>query len=324
MILETGGGPGDLDIIGQIISHPSLRVAGIIVSEGVLPARETYQQVQKLLKQTYHEGILTGVATGARAGSFHAPTARQVAEQVFKYSPEKITWVCLDKSCSGYQSMITIPGYKDHLAKVIRGDDPERKAIFALLNVPEKEETKVLDSLPETPAFYREDIRPIVTESIRRYGTEEWYAGVLASEFHHHLGVFAIIGVKMGMRAREYFGAGLDEMTIVSHAGTHPPVSCMNDGLQASTGATLGHGLITVARDSFPVPAAEFTCLGNTIRIELKPEIKTAIASAVRHLKETYGLSSDEYWDHLRDLTIEKWSTLDRHRIFTITTPEKQ
>ncbi len=194
-----------------------------------------------------------------------------------------------------------------------------KKEITIMLQGQEKGETKVLAYLPSDPGSYREDVRPIVAGTIRKYGFEEWYAGVLTGEFHRHLGVFAIIGVKMGIRAREYFDAGPDEMTILSYAGSKPPVSCMNDGLQASTGATLGHGLIKVAQDETAQPAAEFTYMGTTIRLDIKNEYREDIISAIRNLKNTYGLESDEYWDRLRVLTLEKWQDLNRHNIFTIT-----
>ena len=53
----------------------------------------------------------------------------------------------------------------------------------------------------------------------------------------------------MGIRAREYFNTGVDEFSAVSFAGSIPPLSCMNDGIQVSTGATPGHGLLTVIND---------------------------------------------------------------------------
>ena len=95
-----------------------------------------------------------------------------------------------------------------------------------------------------------------VSEIIKKYGMDEWNSGVLANELHRHLGVFAIIGVKMGIRAREYFNTGVDEFSVRSFAGSIPPVSCFNDGLQVSTGATPGHGLLTVINDQPASPSA--------------------------------------------------------------------
>ena len=87
------------------------------------------------------------------------------------------------------------------------------------------------------------DRRPQI---ITRHGLEEWKATVLTSELHRHLGTYSIVGAKMGLRARERFNVALDELRVESHAGLKPPLSCVNDGLQVATGASLGRGTITV------------------------------------------------------------------------------
>jgi hypothetical protein len=66
--------------------------------------------------------------------------------------------------------------------------------------------------MPADTSFYMPDIQPFVTDIRNKYGEDEWTSGVIANELHRHLGVFAIIGVKMGIRAREYFCTGVDEM----------------------------------------------------------------------------------------------------------------
>jgi pyrimidine-specific ribonucleoside hydrolase len=151
-----------------------------------------------------------------------------------------------------------------------------------------------------------------------KYGHDEWTSGVMANEMHRHLGIYAIIGVKMGIRAREYFGAGVDEMSVISLAGMTPPFSCMNDGLQISTGATLGHGLIRIASDSLKLPVAEFTYLNRKIRISLKSEIRDKVEAEVKELSRIHGLDSDIYWDLVRNKAIRYWANYNRHEIFTI------
>ena len=101
----------------------------------------------------------------------------------------------------------------------------------------------------------------------------------------------------MGIRAKEYFGAGLDELCITSYTGLVPPFSCMNDGLQISTGATLGHGLIWVAGDSLQLPRADFSYMGTTIRMQLKEEYRLKLARRIREYEQFYGLRSDIYWE---------------------------
>jgi pyrimidine-specific ribonucleoside hydrolase len=120
----------------------------------------------------------------------------------------------------------------------------------------------VFSAFPLHEEDYAMDVQEIMAETIEKYGVEEWRLIVLTSELHGHLGIYAIIGAKMGLYAREILDARHDELVINSLAGSRPPVSCMNDGLQVSTGATLGHGLISVKQADKPMPSAEFTCKG--------------------------------------------------------------
>ncbi|MCJ7449231.1 MAG: nucleoside hydrolase [Bacteroidales bacterium] len=114
-----------------------------------------------------------------------------------------------------------LTGLRNGVVRILKGETASRN--------------QVMRELPVDPSFYFEDISPSVKEIIDKYGIDEWTSGVLANELHRHLGVFAIIGVKMGIRAREYFNTGVDEFYAISFAGSIPPLSCMNDGLQVST-----------------------------------------------------------------------------------------
>jgi pyrimidine-specific ribonucleoside hydrolase len=177
---------------------------------------------------------------------------------------------------------------------------------------------QVINVLPAEPSFYFDDINPSVNEIIRKYGMNEWTSGVIANELHRHLGVFAIVGVKMGIRAREYFNTGVDEFRVTSRAGSMPPLSCMNDGLQVSTGATPGHGLLTISTDTLKLPSAEFTYLNHKIRLSLKPEIADKISSELKEINFIHGLDSDIYWELVRKNSIKYWLELDRNEIFII------
>lgn len=177
---------------------------------------------------------------------------------------------------------------------------------------------QVLSRFTLDTSDYRPDIQPIVKSTILNYGREEWVSCVLANELHRHLGVYAIIGTKMGVRAIEYFGAGIDELKIVSFAGTNPPFSCMNDGLQVSTGATLGHGLISVAADSLKLVKADFVYMNRKITISLKEEYSKETESEIRKFRLLYGLDSDIYWELVRSLALHCWHNWDRHEIFEI------
>jgi pyrimidine-specific ribonucleoside hydrolase len=177
---------------------------------------------------------------------------------------------------------------------------------------------QVIKEFPLNPSFYFDDLSSSVSDIIEKYGLNEWISGIIANELHRHLGVFAIIGVKMGTRAREYFDTGVDEFSVRSYAGSVPPVSCFNDGLQVSTGATPGHGLLTVVNDTLPQPSAVFTYMNNKIKITLKPELTEKITSELKEINFIYGLDSDTYWELVRKNSIKYWLSMDRHEIFDI------
>ena len=193
-----------------------------------------------------------------------------------------------------------------------------RESATRILKGETVERNQVIKQFPVDPGFYFDDINPSINEIILKYGMDEWTSGVLANELHRHLGTYAIIGVKMGIRAREYFNTGVDEFKAVSFAGSTPPLSCMNDGIQVSTGATPGHGLLTVRNDTVLRPAVDFTYLGRRIRISLKPEIAKKISSELKEINFIYGLDSDIYWELVRKNTIKYWREMDRHEIFVI------
>ena len=147
---------------------------------------------------------------------------------------------------------------------------------------------------------------------------DEWTSSVITNELHRHLGVFSIIGVKMGIRAREYFDTGVDEFSTISFAGSDPPLSCINDGLQVSTGSTPGHGLLTVINNAPTTPSAEFTYMNRKIRLTLKPEIEEKIRSELKEINFVNGLDSNIYWELVRKNSLKYWRDLDRHDIFLI------
>lgn len=230
--------------------------------------------------------------------------------------------------CRGVDDMIPVLlHYPDLFESVEKSDgewlvpaDREQIAdgIVTILSGETVNSNQVVKQFPADTSFYFPDIQPYIMDIIERHGRDEFVSGILANELHRHLGIFAIAGVKMGVRAREYFHTGVDEMKVVSMAASTPPLSCMNDGLQVSTGATPGHGLLEV-RNNAPIPAAEFIYKDRIIRIELKKEIAGQMSGELREINYIYGLDSNIYWELVRQKAILYWKNLDRHDIFDIT-----
>lgn len=193
-----------------------------------------------------------------------------------------------------------------------------RQAALTILKGETVQRMQIIKSMPDDTSFYMPDLQPYVKEIREKYGEDEWTSGVIGNELHRHLGVMAIIGVKMGIRAREYFCTGVDEMSVKTYAGSTPPLSCMNDGLQVSTGATPGHGLLEVSTETSLSPSADFTYRDRTIRITLKKELADKVMSELKEINFVYGLDSDLYWELVRKNTLKYWLQFDRHEIFNI------
>lgn len=177
---------------------------------------------------------------------------------------------------------------------------------------------KILDRMPREQEYYQDDFRRISDSVFMLHGENEWRAGIISCEIHGHIGLYAIVGVKMGIRAREYFNIGLDDLMITSYAGSSPPISCLNDGLQVSTGSTLGHGLISVPEQNGPRIEARFTFKEQAVLIRLKEDISLRIRQEVEECVRRNGGLTHNYWKDIRALALNYWLLLNRNEIFTI------
>jgi pyrimidine-specific ribonucleoside hydrolase len=180
----------------------------------------------------------------------------------------------------------------------------------------------MFDKFPVDPDIYRSDITPVAREIIEKFGSDEWRICVLTNEIHGHLGIYSIVGAKMGLKAREYFSVGVDQLQVISYAGNRPPLSCLNDGLQISTGATLGQGTITVSSDSVLLPKAHFTFEGKTIEMQLKDEYREQVESDISQGIVQFGNLTSGYWKLIRKLGLKYWKEWDRNEMFTVTLVE--
>lgn len=142
----------------------------------------------------------------------------------------------------------------------------------------------------------------------------------LTNRIHGHIGIYSILGAKMGLLALELLeadGADIHDLRILSHAGNNPPVSCLNDGLQISTGATLGRGRIRVPDTTAPRAEAEFHCGSRTLRLRLKPEYESRIQADISSALSRFG-HTPAYWHHVQQLALHYQHTWSRSEIFEI------
>lgn len=176
-------------------------------------------------------------------------------------------------------------------------------------------------------------IEAMAERTIARWGKEEWRAVILTNEIHGHIGIYSTIGAKMGIYALELLSRlcnKAEELKVLSFAGSRPPVSCFNDGLQISTGATLGHGAIEIAKSSAEskehadarVEAIfRFRAICGTeakemqLRVWLKEELRQQIAGDIANAVKQYGHTPD-YWLQVRRLALDYWQQWNRAEIF--------
>jgi formylmethanofuran dehydrogenase subunit E len=101
-----------------------------------------------------------------------------------------------------------------------------------------------------------------------------------AEKFHGHLGAFLVLGLKAGLYSNEILGKDL----FVTHARVEtestPPRSCFVDGIQLTTGCTMGKRNIELMEgDSLSVT---FTKNNRQLTLRIKPAL----------LKELTGIAS--------------------------------
>ena len=188
-------------------------------------------------------------------------------------------------------------------------------------------------------------IEAMAERTIARWGKEEWRAVILTNEIHGHIGIYSTIGAKMGIYALELLSRlcnKAEELKVLSFAGSRPPISCFNDGLQISTGATLGHGSIKIAKscslskgckecadceeliecaDARVEAIFRFRAICGTeakemqLRVWLKEELMQQIAGDIANAVKQYGHTPD-YWLQVRRLALDYWQQWNRAEIF--------
>jgi len=92
---------------------------------------------------------------------------------------------------------------------------------------------------------------------------------VAAGRFHGHIGPFLAIGLRMGGIANETLGRDPMEMGASVLVEPRPPRSCVLDGIQYSTGCTMGKGNIVIEPSPGGVAAA-FRMGDKSLTIRLK------------------------------------------------------
>jgi len=177
----------------------------------------------------------------------------------------------------------------------------------------------VLLALPQDSILYNAEAAALIHDGVpEKYGTDEWTAIVLTHEFHQHVGIYTLLGAKMGVRAREILDAPMRAVHVVSETGTQQPLACTIDGLQVGLGSTLGQNLITVETPETPSVAARFEFEGRTVRLSLKPEYVERVRQIIEDARTAHGNLTPEYFHAVEDASYDVWREFDRAEVFAV------
>ncbi len=121
-----------------------------------------------------------------------------------------------------------------------------------------------------------------------------------AASFHGHLGPHLVLGLKMGLLAKRLLKGDPFNMRAEIHTRKTPPQSCILDGVQFSSGCTLGKGNIKVKEDSEIYGI--FFKDSEKVMIKANPKIITDIKKVPReNLEECaynlFTMKDDELFD---------------------------
>ena len=118
--------------------------------------------------------------------------------------------------------------------------------------------------------------------------------------FHGHLGVYVTLGLRMGAIGKRRFGH-YKGLTAIVRSQLDPPMRCVLDGVQFSSGCTMGKG--NIALEPASEPGVTFEKEGRRLRVELKPGWRAKIDREMSKEKEIeqsifyYEIPEDEVFE---------------------------
>jgi len=175
----------------------------------------------------------------------------------------------------------------------------------------------ILKTLPLDAASYQPATEELVKAGIPdKFGHEEWAAIVLTNEVHQHVGIYTILGAKMGVRAQEILQAPPRAVNVTVETGCKPPLSCLIDGLQVALGSTFAQDLIHAPACEEPHVAAVFEYKTRKVRLSLKPEAQKKVAKLIAKAVKECGNLTPAYFQQIEADSYRVWAEFDRNGIF--------
>jgi formylmethanofuran dehydrogenase subunit E len=124
-----------------------------------------------------------------------------------------------------------------------------------------------------------------------------------AVQFHGHLGPWAMAGTRAGMCGRHAVKADgyFDVEVTVEGPFVKPPHSCFLDGLQVSTGATLGKRNLKWVKAEKIVVRVRNTRTGKVAEVRPTPALMKLVTSFKPHPRASAATAARDQGDHQRE-----------------------
>ena len=124
-------------------------------------------------------------------------------------------------------------------------------------------------------------------------------------KLHGHAGPYLNLGIKMGLLALKNLKAkGYFDLSVEAELEYRRPMSCFVDGLQISTGCTMGKGNIKVKNQTGNINAL-FKTEDKNLRVFLKPEIVKSLdfekESCENLSQKVLDIPNAELFDYFRE-----------------------
>jgi formylmethanofuran dehydrogenase subunit E len=135
-----------------------------------------------------------------------------------------------------------------------------------------------------------------------------------AVHFHGHPGVFLAIGIRMGLLAlKDLNSKGYFELEAFIQTRERPPYQCLLDGIQFSTGCTIGKGNLKIQYSDSALFGIFTTQSNKKIEIKVLPEFLERIKQQIKGM--------DRFKMH--DIAEQVLQT-DEKEMFCVSTPKSQ